>query len=133
MVELTEKLLMEAGGWEAMKEARALCEAGRVTEADYNPPALAGRVRGADVDFRAGLRVLSGTDMENTCTCPVSRRRGLVCAHSLAVGVAVIRGLKKPEPVAATKAAPAGTTPVLAEDPNFSTDAHGLAAALHII
>ena len=94
MVELTEKILMEAGGWEAMKEARAMYEAGKVIEAAYVPPVLAGRVRGADSEFRAGLNVRSRTDMENTCTCPVSRRRGLICAHSLAVGVAVIRGLK---------------------------------------
>jgi superfamily II DNA or RNA helicase len=133
MVELTEKLLMEAGGWEAMKEARALYEAGRVTEASYDPPALVGRVRGAEVEFRAGLRVVSRTNLENTCTCPVNRRRGLICAHSLAVGVAVIRGLKKPEPLAATKTAPAGATPAPAAEPNFAPDADGPVASLHII
>ena len=72
-------------------------ESGKVIDASYEPPVLAGRVRGADSEFRAGLSVRSLTDMENTCTCPTSRRRGLICAHSLAVGVAVIRGLKKAE------------------------------------
>lgn len=126
---------MEAGGWEAMKEARAMYDAGKVTEATYEPPVLAGRVRGADSEFRAGLRVLSRTDMENTCTCPVSRGRGLVCAHSLAVGVAVIRGLKKPETPAATfpKNDAAFVTADAAEDPNFSTTADGEEAKLHVI
>ena len=126
---------MEAGGWEAMKEARALYEAGRVIEATYEPPVLAGRVRGGEAEFRAGLRVRSRTDMENICTCPVSRRRGLVCAHSLAVGVAVIRGLKKIEaPVAtAVKSGPASAVAESASDPNFATDADGAEAKLHVI
>ena len=146
MVELTEKILMEAGGWEAMKEARAMYEAGKVTEATYEPPVLAGRVRGADAEFRAGLRVRSRTDMENTCTCPVSRRRGLICAHSLAVGVALIRGLKNAEAVAgdaakgvasvaSETAEGGGKTPPAesADDPNFATDADGAEATLHVI
>jgi superfamily II DNA or RNA helicase len=134
MVELTEKLLMEAGGWEAMKEARSLYEAGRVIEATYVPPVLAGLVRGAEGNFRAGLRVLSRTDMENVCTCAVSRRRGLVCAHSLAVGVAVIRGLKKDEaPAAAAKSGAANVEVESADDPNFAPDEDGPEAALHVI
>ena len=137
---------MEAGGWEAMKEARAIYEAGKVIEAAYVPPVLAGRVRGADSEFRAGLNVRSRTDMENTCTCPVSRRRGLICAHSLAVGVALIRGLKKPELTAseAVKNPTAGASvnakddeknvaSSSAGDPNFSNDADGAEATLHVI
>ena len=135
MVELTEKILMDAGGWEAMKEARAMYEAGKVIEANYAPPMLSGRVRGADTEFRAGLRVVSRMDMENVCTCAVSRRRGLVCAHSLAVGVAVIRGLKKaesPEAMEKIAAARAGDAAVN-EDPNFSTAADGAEVMLHVI
>ncbi len=135
MVELTEKLLMDAGGWEAMKEARSLYDAGRVLEAAYEPPVLAGLVRGAEGNFRAGLRVVSRTNMENTCPCPASRRRGLVCAHSLAVGVAVIRGLKKDEvPAPATEKIGATSMPAgPAGDPNFAPDAEGPEAMLHVI
>jgi len=146
MVELTEKILMEAGAWEAMKEARAIYDAGKVIEASYEPPVLAGRVRAADGEFRAGLHVRSRTDMENTCTCPTSRRRGLICAHSLAVGVAVIRGLKKPEPTAvvrgkceaadapsATESSTENAAPTPASDPNFSSNTDGPDAALHVI
>ncbi len=146
MVELTEKILMEAGGWEAMKEARAMFESGKVIEASYVPPVLAGRVRGADAEFRAGLNVRSRTDMENTCTCVTNRRRGLICAHSLAVGVAVIRGLKNHAAAAAdaAKTIAASATPALktnpqteaadpSHDPNFSTDSDGPEAMLHVI
>ena len=144
MLELTEKILMDAGGWEAMKEARAIYEAGKVTEASYEPPVLAGRVRGADAEFRAGLVVKSRSDMENTCTCPVSRRRGLICAHSLAVGVAVIRGLKKvdaPGCDAGRNAAAVGGPKTSAGsvptepfgDANFAPDADGPESVLHVI
>ena len=109
-------------------------EAGKVIEANYEPPVLAGRVRGSEADFRAGLRVLSRTEMENTCTCPVSRKRGLICAHSLAVGVAVIRGMKKTEPsVTAEKNNAPSVTSAPEGDPNFAPDADGEEATLHVI
>ena len=60
MTELTEKMLMDAGGWEAMKEARAMYDAGKVIEASYAPPVLSGRVRGGQGEFRAGLLVCRG-------------------------------------------------------------------------
>jgi superfamily II DNA or RNA helicase len=91
-IPLTEKLLADAGGWSAIKEARGILASGRVLAASYEPPNLTGRVRGAETEYRAGLRITSRTDIENTCTCPDSRRRAVICAHSLAVGLAVIKG-----------------------------------------
>jgi len=44
-IPLTEKLLINAGGWPAMKAARDIVKAGRVTEARYEPPLLTGFVR----------------------------------------------------------------------------------------
>ncbi len=90
MIPLSEKLLADAGGWQAMKEARAIFAAQRVADARYEPPELTGRVRGAETEFRSGLRIQSKTDIENTCTCFESRRWGRICAHSLAVGLAVL-------------------------------------------
>ncbi len=85
-----------------MKEARAIFAAGRVSDPRYEPPELIGRVRGAETEFRSGLRIKSKTDIENTCTCMESRRWGRVCAHSLAVGLAVLAPPKVevPEPAA---------------------------------
>ncbi len=137
MIELTEKLLMDAGGWQAMKEARSLYDAGKVIEAAYAPPVLSGRVRAGETEFRSGLRILSRGDIENTCTCVDSRRRGLICAHSLAVGVALIRGLKQPTAPATSSSAPAkpsASAEVKVDgDPNFGTDADGPEAKLHLI
>ena len=68
-VDLSEKLLADAGGWQALKEARALLEMGRVTSASYTPPVLKGFVRGVDAEYRAGLRINSRSDIENLCNC----------------------------------------------------------------
>jgi hypothetical protein len=37
--------------------------------------------------YQSGLRIRSATDVENLCTCPLSRGRGLICAHSVAVAL----------------------------------------------
>jgi superfamily II DNA or RNA helicase len=130
MVPLTEKLLADAGGWAALKEARALLAAGRVLEARYEPPHLAGRVRGGETEYRAGLRIGSKTDIENTCTCPESRRRAVVCAHSLAVGLAVLAP-PKTAPAPTAGAEEQGSREPRGPFPFSSSD--GEACALHVI
>jgi superfamily II DNA or RNA helicase len=91
VIPLTERLLNDAGGWQAMKIARSLHSAGRVTESSYEPPILQGRVREGNTEYKSGLRIGSKTDIENLCTCRESRGRGLICGHSLAVGLAVLK------------------------------------------
>src|SRR6266853_3206040 len=98
MVPITERFLSDAGGWQALKEARAILERGRVIEASYEPPLLIGRVREGDGELKSGLRILSASNVENLCTCRASRRDGMICAHSLALGLALI----KPRPPAAS-------------------------------
>lgn len=97
-VELTEKLLADAGGWQAMKMARALCDMGRVISANYTPPLLKGLVREGDTEYRAGLKIVSPTNIENICSCRPSREWGTVCAHSLAVGLLLVRAKNSPLP-----------------------------------
>ncbi|MGH8093796.1 MAG: SNF2-related protein [Chthoniobacterales bacterium] len=88
VIPITEKLLSGAGGWQAMRAARELVKAGRVSNTSYEPPLLAGEVREGQKRYRAGLRIRSRSDLENICTCRESREWGKVCAHSLAVGLA---------------------------------------------
>lgn len=81
-----------------MKIARSLHAAGRVSEAIYEPPLLQGRVREGNTEYKSGLRIGSKTDIENLCTCRESRGRGLICGHSLAVGLAVLKPIAPPTP-----------------------------------
>ena len=83
---ITQKLLANAGGWQAMKQAQQLHAAGRVSEATYEPPLLSGTVREGNRNLRSGLRIRSETDVENLCTCRESREWGKICPHVMAVG-----------------------------------------------
>jgi superfamily II DNA or RNA helicase len=112
-IEITERFLMDTGGWQAMKHARALVEMGRVVSAAYNSPVLRGLVREGTTEYRAGLKIRTKSDVENLCSCREAREWGTICAHSLAVGLAFIR----PRPAAAapaqTPAPPRQVKPVL--------------------
>lgn len=108
-IELTERLLMDAGGWQAAKHGRALVESGQVISAAYLPPLLKGVVKEGGMEYRAGLKISSKTNVENICSCRQSREWGTICPHSLAVGFAV---LQKNQPQKAEPVRPAATSPV---------------------
>ncbi|HEY5792537.1 MAG TPA: hypothetical protein VIS74_04515, partial [Chthoniobacterales bacterium] len=99
-MQLTEKLLLSMGGWQAFNEAKAMHRAGRVLEAAYEPPFLRGKISG-ERPLAAGLRIKNAVDVENLCPCRESRVRGVICAHSLAVGLQVISPLARPAATAA--------------------------------
>jgi superfamily II DNA or RNA helicase len=107
-ISITEKFLVDAGGWQVLKHARALLEMGRVVSFNYTPPVLRGLVREGETEYRAGLKIQSYTDVENLCSCRDSRQWGSICAHSLALGLALIQ--PKPAPA---KPAPAPVAPPL--------------------
>src|SRR3954453_22469882 len=86
-IPITEKRLLNAGGWQAMKPARELLKSGRVSEAKYEPPLLSGYVREGAKNYRSGLRIKSAIDVENLWSCWESRSSGKICAHSVAVGL----------------------------------------------
>lgn len=131
---LTEKLLADAGGWQAMKAARGLHAAGRVSEAGYEGGILRGLVREGQMQYRAGLRIGGRTDIENLCTCRDSKGRGLICAHSLAVGLAVLKpAAPAPTPVPVV-AAPEPTGEVRSsEGVVFRSEGDWERLALHLI
>jgi len=89
-IAISEKFLLDTGGWQEIKHAKALVEMGRVVSFNYSSQILRGLVREGETEFRAGLKIVSYTDVENLCSCRDSREWGKICAHSLAVGLALI-------------------------------------------
>jgi hypothetical protein len=89
-IAISEKFLLDTGGWQEVKHAKALVEMGRVVSFIYSSQVLRGLVREGETEFRAGLKIASYTDVENLCSCRDSREWGKICAHSLAVGLALI-------------------------------------------
>src|SRR6188472_3003401 len=129
-IPITEKLLLNAGGWQAMKPARELLKGGRVSEAKYEPPLLSGYVRAGAKNYRSGLRIKSAIDVENLCSCWQSRSAGKICAHSIAVGLGYLN------PPAAVVAVPnESTTPEAPAGPQFVApdSADAALTTLHMI
>ncbi|MDX6765425.1 MAG: SNF2-related protein [Candidatus Methylacidiphilales bacterium] len=90
-MKISKELLVEIGGWRAMKEGRALWECGKVKEVSYEPPMLVGIVQTGTSTVNARLnlgRRLS--DVENLCSCRQAREYGTVCAHVIALGLEYI-------------------------------------------
>jgi len=139
MIEITERFLSDAGGWQALKQARTLHAMGRVAAVTYEPPLLQGRVKEGETEYRAGLKIFSKSNVENLCSCRASRQHGMICAHSLAVGIAFLQPAPAPDPPAApaTSSAPpqphpqTGAHTIPAQ--RFSPDANGPEIALSII
>ncbi|MBI1176094.1 hypothetical protein GC207_01500 [bacterium] len=89
-VQLSEQLLQKAGGWQAMKEARAIHADGKVLSVEWNPPRLTGEVQSGTGVIKTGLIIKDHINVENLCPCKESRQWGRICAHALALGVAVL-------------------------------------------
>lgn len=90
-MEITEKWLGEIGGWQVMKTARGLVDAGMATVSSAEPGLIRGVAGGGKMKFTTGLRIRTKSDVENLCTCPHARRTGMMCEHALAVALAHVR------------------------------------------
>ena len=122
--EITERWLMDAGGWQAMKPARAAWQSGAVLAVEFDGARLRGQVRSAGRTLAAGLLIKSRTDVTNLCSCPHARRDGALCEHSLALGLAWIhRGKTTPAASANTATASAASTAGAPAGPRSSTAA----------
>jgi hypothetical protein len=92
--ELSEAFFMKSAGWEAVKNARALLAGGKVISSNWTPPLLKGVVQEGTSSYRAGLVIKGSVDIDNLCTCRASREAGIICAHSVAVGLHHLLGTK---------------------------------------
>ena len=124
-IKLSEVFLARLAGWDAVKEARGLVAAERVLASDWQPPNLNGSVREGSATYRAGLVIRSASDADNLCACRTSRQRGLICAHSVAVGLHFLRKQSPQPPPAPRSVEQPRVTPIAAEAPKI-----GLATAL---
>lgn len=86
-VKLTDAFLAKIAGWEVMKQARGFVERNVVTESSWSPPVLRGIVQDGTVAYKAGLVVKGTIDIDNLCSCRSSRQRGIICAHSVSIGL----------------------------------------------
>src|SRR4051812_6845528 len=102
--ELTEAFLAKIAGWEAIKNARALVAGGKVLSSNWTPPLLKGVVSEGSTSYRAGLVIKDTVNIDNLCSCRASRSSGMICAHSVAVGLHHLQREKSSSPGLATPA-----------------------------
>jgi superfamily II DNA or RNA helicase len=92
MLELTTNLLVEIGGWPALKEARGLVDRGRVRDVQRDGAVIRAQVQGAEKVYQPQITLADRVaNIEVRCTCAESRRSGRVCAHALAAGLALLQ------------------------------------------
>jgi superfamily II DNA or RNA helicase len=96
LTELTESFFMKSAGWEAVKNARSLLSGGKVLSSNWSPPLLKGVVQEGTTSYRAGLVIKGPIDIDNICTCRAAREAGIICAHSIAVGLHHLLSVKAP-------------------------------------
>ena len=123
------------GGWQALQQARTINRAGRVSEAAYLPPFLRGKVREGDTEYQSGLEIHDKSKVENLCRCRESQRWGKICAHSLAVGIAILKPVATsaaPDPAAAAAPGTPVAIPAAADGLRFEpSPAPGI--GLHVV
>lgn len=95
-MEITEKWLSEIGGWQVMKAARGLADAGMASVTSAEEGLIRGVAGGGKMKFTTGLKIRSRSDVENLCTCPHARRSGQMCEHALAVALMQVRSKALP-------------------------------------
>lgn len=91
-VELDNDILVDLGGWAAVKEAQQLVKDGCVQNFSWADKKISGKVHSGDQEFRPSLNLRSITFAESRCSC-IKGRRGAVCAHALALCLASINAV----------------------------------------
>ena len=138
---LTEAFFTESAGWEAVRNARLLLAGGQVISSNWSPPVLKGVVQEGAASFRAGLVIKGPLDIENLCTCRPAREAGIICAHSVAIGLHHLQRGKGPirgSDTATPLPAPLGVArtarePEPAAGPCLRQAAHGERAEISLI
>ena len=137
-IELSDAFFQKAAGWEAVQHARALLASGKVLSSNWTPPLLKGVVQGGETTYRAGLVIRGVADIDNVCTCRPSREDGILCAHSVAVGLHHLRrGSTESNPANSPKSTsslggPAPTRPP-ADPVRLVRDPGGIPLAIHVV
>ncbi|HEY2574256.1 MAG TPA: SNF2-related protein, partial [Verrucomicrobiaceae bacterium] len=86
---ITEKILGDIAGWQAMKAARRLVAAQAVEQSAREGDVFRGLVREGKRKFAASLTVQGPTKADARCAC-ADAQHGLVCAHAIAVALATL-------------------------------------------
>jgi hypothetical protein len=97
MLPFTVKMLENWAGTRVFREGRALFNSARVCEVDYNHPNVEGAISRGDRAIQCRFTVLKDGTVDNNCPCRDSTERGIICAHVIALALALIERQNDPE------------------------------------
>ena len=96
-IPFTQKILMDWAGPSVFRDAQTLFERGAVQEVSFEAPTIHGVLSFGNRSINSRARVLSDGTCENKCPCRDSVERGIICAHVIALGLALVRRHTDPD------------------------------------
>ncbi len=94
---ITFKMLQGWGGPVTFRDGKALFDRGLVLEAAYEEPLMRGTLSWGSRSIKTSARVLADGSCENLCPCRDNVERGIICAHVIALGLALVTRQTDPE------------------------------------
>ncbi len=139
-MQITEQWIGKVAGWKVLKAGRSLWKSGTVKQAEVNVDhsEVVGLVGRGEKPRRVRVLILGEHEVENKCTCMMTRRTGAICEHAVALMLCAILGESESSEWAPKKkevaAAPAFEAEALRVEfsPNFPDHlANGISFRIH--
>lgn len=93
----TTKMLQNWGGAVTFRDGLTLFERGVVLEAAFEPPLLKGTLSWGSRSIKTAANILPDHSCENLCPCRDNVDRGIICAHVIALGLALLARHNDPD------------------------------------
>ena len=93
----TYKMLQDWGGTVTFRDGRTLFERGLVQEASADVDRMQGTISWGSRSIKTAARILPDHSCENLCPCRDNVERGIICAHVIALGLALLARSTDPD------------------------------------
>ena len=94
---ITHKILQDWGGAATFRDGKALFDRGLVLEAEFEDSMMQGTLSWGSRSIRTAARILPDLSCENLCPCRDNVERGVICAHVIALGLALVSRKTDPD------------------------------------
>ena len=94
---ITTKILQDWGGAVTFRDGKTLYERGLVLDATCDATRIEGTLSWGSRSIKTAARILPDHSCENLCPCRDNVERGVVCAHVIALGLALLARQNDPE------------------------------------
>ncbi len=94
---ITHKILQDWGGAVTFRDGKTLYDRGLVQAAAYDAEHIEGTLSWGSRSIKTAARILPDHSCENLCPCRDNVERGVVCAHVIALGLALLARHSDPE------------------------------------